>query len=350
MSHLRNIFIALFLILTFNLKSCTLNKEPVSKSNFFMGTLVNLTLYDKSDEEIFEKVFKVISKVESQLSLNISTSEINEINNNAGIKPIKVSQSTFNLIKKSIEISKISKGYFDISIGPLVKLWNIGTPNSKVPTEDEIKSVIKLTNYENIIIKDLDNSIYLKDKGMSIDLGGIAKGYIADLIVDILIDEGVNKAIIDLGGNIFALGEKSLNTPWNIGIQNPFESRGTPVGSIELSNKSIVTSGIYERFIEENGEKYHHILNPKTGYPFENELASVTIISDKSIDGDSLSTAIFALGLEEGLTLIESFENIDAIFITKNKEIFLSSNIKSNFKLIDKSFKITENHHKLKTQ
>ncbi|MGG5462872.1 FAD:protein FMN transferase [Clostridium sp. B9] len=342
MVYLRNIIILLLLILTFNLKACTTNKEPVSQSNFFMGTLVNLTLYDKTDEKIFQKIFNEISKIEKQLSLNITTSEINEINNNAGIKPVKVSESTFNIIEKSIEISELSNGYFDITIGPLVQLWDIGTANAKVPTETEINSTIKLINFNNIILDSSNSSVYLEKEDMIIDLGGIAKGYIADIICNILIEEGVEKAIIDLGGNIFALGEKSNKAPWNIGIQNPFENRGVPLGTLEISNKSIVTSGIYERFFEEDGVKYHHILNPKTGYPFNNDLSSVTIISDKSLDGDALSTAVFALGFSEGLKLIESLENVDAIFVTTDKEVFLSSNIKSNFNLIDNSFKLIE--------
>lgn len=342
MVYLRNLLIMFLLALSINLNGCSTVKEPISQSNFFMGTLVNITLYDNNDEKIFQKVFEKIKELENQLSLSITTSEINEINNNAGIKPIKVSESTFNIIEKSIKISELSNGYFDITIGPLVQLWNIGTPNAKVPTDTEIDSIIKLINYKNIIFDNSNQSIYLEREDMIIDLGGIAKGYIADVICNILIEEGITKAIIDLGGNIFALGEKNSKVPWSIGIQNPFETRGSPLGTIEVANKSVVTSGIYERFFEENGLKYHHILDPKTGYPVDNNLASVTIISDKSIDGDALSTAIFSLGLSDGLKIIESLDSVDAIFVTKAKEIFISSNIKSNFSLIDNSFTLVE--------
>lgn len=175
---------------------------------------------------------------------------------------------------------------------------------------------------------------------MEIDLGSIAKGYIADEIANILKQEGVNRAIIDLGGNIYALGSKSSDSNWKIGIQNPFNDRGEVVGGIEVSDKTVVTSGIYERFIEENGVKYHHILNPKTGYPYETDIAGVSIIADESIDADALSTLTFTKGVEEGLRFIEGLDNVDAIFITNDKKIYITKNIRDKFNIINTEFEI----------
>ena len=340
MVYLRHIYFFLSMFLVFNLNGCNIKKEPISKSSFFMGTLVNITLYDKFDEAILDKVFNKISEIESLLSLNINDSEINKINNMAGIEPVKVSSTTFDVIEKSLEYSKLSNGSFDITIGPLVKLWGIGSKDAKVPNDTEILNILDLINYENIILNEEESSVFLTENNMILDLGAIAKGYIADVISELLIEDGVTKAIIDLGGNIFALGEKSKNENWTIGIQNPFENRGTPLGTLNVSNQSVVTSGIYERYLEVNNIKYHHILNPKTGFPYDNNLASVTIVSSKSIDGDALSTSTFGMGTSEGLKLIESLKNIEGIFVTKSKEVFVSSGLKNNFKLLDDSFVI----------
>lgn len=340
MVYLRHICIFLSMFLIFSLNGCNTKKEPISKSSFFMGTIVNITLYDKFDETILDKVFNKINEIESLLSLNIKDSEINKINNKAGIEPVKVSSITFDVIEKSLEYSKLSNGNFDITIGPLVKLWGIGSENAKLPNDNKILDTLELINYENIILNKEENSVFLTENNMILDLGAIAKGYIADVISELLLEEGVTKAIIDLGGNIFALGEKSKNENWTIGIQNPFENRGAPLGTLSISNQSVVTSGIYERYLEVNNIKYHHILNPQTGYPYDNNLASVTIVSSKSIDGDALSTSTFGMGILEGLELVESLKNIEGIFVTKSKEVFISSGLKNNFKLLDDSFVI----------
>ncbi|MPN53414.1 FAD:protein FMN transferase [bioreactor metagenome] len=175
---------------------------------------------------------------------------------------------------------------------------------------------------------------------MKIDLGAIAKGYTADAVVEVLRENGVKSAIIDLGGNVFAIGNKPDGNAWKIGIQDPFDQRGKIVGVIEVKDKSIVTSGIYERFIEKDGKKYHHILSPFNGYPYDNEIAGVTIISDKSIDGDALSTAVFSKGLKGGMESVEKIKDIEAIFITKNKDVYITSGLKNNFTITKDEFKL----------
>lgn len=336
-----SLLIGIFLI--FSLIGCTNSNDdskPLSKTEYFMGTVVTVTLYDNKSEKIIDKAFEEVKKIEQLVSINMEGTELDEVNNNAGIKPVKVSDDTYNIIKKGLEYSSLTNGSFDITIGPLVKLWSIGLPEAKVPTIEEIKEKFQYINYNDVELNNSEKTVFLKKPGMIIDLGGIAKGYTADVIAQTLKDEGVEKAIIDLGGNIYALGEKAENTLWRIGIQNPDQTRGEIVGSINVKDKSIVTSGIYERFIEQDGVKYHHILSPKSGYPYDNEIAGVTIISDKSIDGDALSTSVFSMGITKGLEFINSLPDTEAIFITKDHKIYLTEGSKEIFKLTNDDFQI----------
>lgn len=334
--------IVLTFVLAIGIVGCTNedSNQPISRTEIFMSTPVSITIYDGEYENILDKAFEKVEEVENLVSINKENTEISELNKNAGIEKVKLSDISYDILKKGLEYSKLSNGSYDITIGPLVKLWNIGFEDAKVPSQDEINEVIDTIDYNNIEINDSTKEVFLTKKGMEIDLGSIAKGYIADEIANILKQEGVNRAIIDLGGNIYALGSKSSDSNWKIGIQNPFNDRGEVVGGIEVSDKTVVTSGIYERFIEENGVKYHHILNPKTGYPYETDIAGVSIITDKSIDADALSTLTFTKGLEEGLKFIEGLDNVDAIFITNDKKIYITENIRDSFKIINTEFEI----------
>ncbi|WP_286311534.1 FAD:protein FMN transferase [Romboutsia ilealis] len=315
--------------------------QPISRTEIFMGTPISIRLYDGGNQKALDKAFEKIVEIEDSVSINKKNTEITKLNESAGIEKVKLSDISYDILKKGIEYSRLSNGTYDITIGPLVKLWSIGLEDARVPSQDEINNTIDYIDYNNIEINNATKEAFLIKKGMEIDLGSIAKGYAADEVAKILKQEGVNSAIIDLGGNIYALGSKSSDSNWKVGIQNPFNDRGEVVGSIEVSDKTVVTSGIYERFIEEGGVKYHHILNPKTGYPYETDIAGVSIIADNSIDADALSTLTFTKGLEEGLKFVEDLENVDAIFITNDKQIYMSEGIKENFKLIDNDFKIS---------
>ncbi len=315
------------------------NDDIITQTNYIMGTIIKIDIYDKVDKKILEDSFDIIRNIEKKMSLNIASSEINDLNKNGFNDFVSVSDQTAFVIEKSMSYSKLSHGYFDITVGPLVQLWGIGTDKARVPSSNEIKSALPRIGYQNVQIK--DNKVKLKKDNMIIDLGGIAKGYAADEVAQYLKSKGVKRAIIDLGGNIYALGSKDTNLPWSVGIQNPFnEKRGDFIGIINVSNKSVVTSGVYERYFEKDGKKYHHILNPFTGYPVDNELMSVSIVSNDSIDGDALSTSVFALGVQRGYELVKSLENVEAIFVTKDKEIYITPNIKDNFKLKSKDFKV----------
>lgn len=311
---------------------------PQEKSSYFLGTYINIKLYDKSSDDMFTDMFAIINDIEEKMSINIEESEVSKINKNAGKEPVKVSDETFEVIKRGEYYSNLSEGHFDITIGPLVQLWGIGSESAKVPSQKEIDEAVSKIDYTKILIDEKEQTVLLTEEGMVIDLGGIAKGYVADKIAEYLKSKNVNSAIINLGGNIFALGSKTTGENWGIGVQNPFDARGDYFAVLKVSNKSIVTSGVYERFLEVDGKTYHHILSPFNGYPVDNKLMSVTIIADNSIDADGLSTTLFILGKDKGMNLIESLDGVDAIFVNTDKRVFLSSGIE-NFQIINPEFK-----------
>lgn len=336
------IMIIMLIALSISVVGCTEkdNKEPISRTELTIGTVVKITLFEGGSEEVLDKAFDRIGEIEDLVSVNKDGTELSKLNENAGIKPIKVSDTTYEIISKALYYTELSKGGYDLTIGPLVKLWSIGLPEAKVPTQEEINKAIGKIDYSKVKMNPDTKEVFLSEKGMRIDLGSIAKGYATDEVVDILKTEGVKSAIIDLGGNIYALGLKEGNKNWNIGIQNPFDDRGSAIGSLQVSDKTVVTSGVYERYIEKDGIKYHHILNPITGYPYETEIQGVSIIADKSIDGDALSTLIFTKGIDEGLKLVESLKGVDAIFITNEKKVYITEGLRGNFKITNEDFKL----------
>lgn len=311
-------FILVCFIMMFLCGCSITTKEPLSKTGFYFDTVITITLYDSKDEELLNTCFNYCKDFENTVSRTIKTSEISIINHANG-QPVEVSDTTIELLKKGIEFGELTDGAFDITIAPLMKLWDIKNNPGNVPSESDITEALSHVNYKNIMIE--GNTVTLTDSEASIDLGGIAKGYMADRLKEYLLSEGVNSAIINLGGNVLTIGEKPDGTSFNIGIQKPFDKQNATVTSVQVKDSSVVTSGSYERYFKVDDVIYHHILNTETGYPCDNGLLSVTILSKKSIDGDALSTACFALGLEEGQRLIESLEDIDAIFVTVDYEI-----------------------------
>lgn len=344
-SKIHFITVLILILFMLSLSSCTKNQtadnnKPVSESRFLLGTIVTIKIYDNASDKLFDEIFNRLQEIENKMTINGKNSEVIQVNSKAGKEFVKVSDDTFYVIEKGKYFSELSGGKFDISIGPLVKLWNIGTEVAKVPEKWQIDEKKSLIDYNSVFLNSKEKSIMLKKEEMMLDLGGIAKGYAADEVSKILKENHVKHAIINLGGNILAYGNKPDGSKWKIGIQKPFAPKGDYAGIVSVINKAVVTSGIYERYFEKEGKIYHHILDPETGYPVENNLMSVTIVTDKSLDADSLSTSAFAMGLEKGLNLVEKLNNTEAIFITKDSEIYLTSGLKNAFKLTDKSFKL----------
>jgi len=303
-----------------------------------MGTIVQLKVYGKNAEQATKKALERISDIENKMSVNIETSEITKLNAKAGVSGEKLSVDTYSVIEKAVQYSKLTDGALDATIEPIVKLWGIGTDKERIPSKGEIEEKLKLVDYKDILLDKKKSTVQLKRTRQAIDLGAIAKGYTADEIKKVLLANKISSALINLGGNVFAIGSKPDGTSWNIGIQNPLDTRGQYIGTISVTDKSVVTSGNYERFFIVDGKRYHHIFDPKTGYPSEAGLISTTIVSDKSIDGDALSTSTYIMGLSKGLKLIESIKGVDAIFITKDKKVYVTPGLKDNFKMTNKEF------------
>ena len=316
-------------------------KDPYSDEQFLLGTYVRIRVYDEGKEAALKPAFDRVKELGDKITINQKGSEIDEVNEQAGIKPVKVSDDVYTLVKQAYEYSQDSQGGFDMAIGAITQLWRIGFDDARKPSQEEIDQALKLVDYHKIELNDQEKTVYLKEKGMIIDLGAIAKGYITDEVVKVLKKQGVTTAIVDLGGNVYVLGHspRGENQDWTVGIQDPNMARGSVLGSIKERNKTLVTSGIYERYLEVDGKKYHHLFDPKTGYPFDNDIASVTIITDKSIDGDGLSTAVFSMGVKKGLEYVESELNngTEAIFVTKDDKVYVTDPIKDTFKLSEDS-------------
>lgn len=336
--------------------------QGISKTGFFLDTVCSITIYGLADEDgrlaamsgeemekecylIITDAFKLCSEYENMLSKTIETSDIARINNAKG-KAVTVSDETIEVLKKGMEFGRLSGGAFDITIGKATDLWDFhdnaesGHEGGVVPAEKDLRDAISHVNYENIKIE--GNRVSLTDPETEINLGGIAKGYIADKAAEYLEERGVVSAIVDLGGNIVAIGGKTSQiaasgdtqeTDFKIGIKDPLSSSGGLLELIPCKNKTVVTSGTYERYFEKDGVKYHHILDVNTGYPVDTDVLSVTIIADrgKSADCDGLSTTCLALGMEKGMELVKSLEGFEAVFVDKDGNVEISSdNIKFN--------------------
>jgi thiamine biosynthesis lipoprotein len=318
--------------------------KPLSKTNFLLGTIIEISVYDKKDEALLDKAFERIREIEGKMTINnAENSEIISLNQASGKNEVKLSPDTFYVVEKGKEYSRKSGGLFDITIGPVVKLWNIGTDYAAVPMKNKLEEAVGLVDYRKLSLNSGNYTAFLEEPGMQVDLGAIAKGYAADEAVRILKENGVGHAIINLGGNVITIGGNPNGNPWRIGIQSPSDPRGDYLGIVQIQDQAVVTSGTYERYFEEDGKIYHHILNPITGYPVENNLSSASIITGKSIDGDGLSTTVLLMGLEEGMKLVESLENVEAVFITNDKTVYVSSGLKDNFKITNSEYKYPNN-------
>lgn len=309
-----------------------------SYSAVLMGSPILLKLFSHN-EVLASRVFQLIKRYEDLLTVNRTDSQVMDINHAAGRHSVAVSRPVYELIRCAKAASMVSGSAFNLAIGPLVKRWRIGFRGDRVPPADEIAALLPRTRPQDVILDDAAASVFLTQPGMELDLGAIAKGYIADRVRDLLRQEGVAEGLINLGGNVQTLGAPEGH--WSIGLKKPFAAADALLGAIEVANKSVVTSGVYERFFEQDGRRYHHILDPKTGYPLDNELDSVTIISSDSLDGDIWTTLAYGLGAEKGCAALRQRDDVEAIFVTKRREIILSSQRQFRFTLLDDSYGVT---------
>lgn len=319
----------LMCIICFTFSGCSKNTTPVSKSGIYFDTVITITLYDTRQYDLLDECLLLAEKYENLFSKTVETSDIYKINHSNGAS-VKVDDETFYLLEKALSYAKLTDGAIDPTILPLSDLWNFGE-NDQVPDKDSILQALSHVGYENVILDKENSCVTLKDKNAGIDLGFIAKGYIADKMKEFLLSKGVTSAIINLGGNVLTLGTKPDGSTYTLGIQAPFDMNSAASAlTVQVKDKSLVTSGVYERYFYQEDVLYHHILSTKTGYPVNNGLWSVTILSDSSMEGDAYSTICMCLGLDDALTLIEATDDIEAMFITEDMEIIYSNDFPRN--------------------
>ena len=317
-------------------KASDLEKSEASESEIFaLDTAITLKVYGSKRVVVLKKLEDKINELDEMLSTGKETSEVSRLNRSG---EAVLSPTVANLVKRSLDIYKKTDGLFDITIYPLMELWGFPTKNYKVPSEKEIEEKLKLVGSDKIDFNEETRKISFKNKGMEIDFGGIGKGYITDELVKILTDEKVESAIINLGGNVFGFRKKPDGSLWNIAIRDPNEP-DKYMAAIRLEDSAVITSGGYERYFEENGIIYHHILDPRTGKPSDSGLKSVSIISKDGTLADALSTSLFIMGEEKAVKYWkENGSNFDILLMTKDNRLLVSAGIKD--KVISDNYKI----------
>jgi len=353
-----------FLLLPLLLTDCS--RPPRSQREFVLGTICVINLYESGSNRLYSRMFSRIREIDRIMSafpgefeelLNDSTiidpnaagvgnpvstlvSGVLAINRQAGIAPVKVRADLLEVLVAAQRYAELSGGAFDPTIGPLVKLWGIGSETQRIPAVDEIDAALGLVNFRDLIIDRGAGTAFLRRQGMELDLGAIAKGYAADEAARIAREGRVKRGIIDLGGNILALGWRNErgSVPWRIGVQNPFDVRGESIGFLAVHDTSVVTSGVYERFFEAGGMRFHHILSTTDGYPVDNGLLSVTIVTERSMEADALSTAVFAMGYERGRVLIDSIPNAEVVFVFADRSVKITGGLSGIFTLTNNEF------------
>lgn len=301
---------------------------PASKEFLAMDTYMEVDAYGDNGEKAVAKAEKEVNKLDSILSTGKSTSEISKLNKN---KKQVVSADTMSLIKESVKISKETNSAFNPTIYPLMELWGFTTKNYYVPKDNEIKTLLNHMDIDNIKIDESKNEVSFKDSNMKIDLGAIAKGYTSSKIIDIFKENNIKSGMVTLGGNVQVLGKKPDGSLWKVGIQNPI-GEDEYLGVLQTSDKAVITSGGYERNFTKNGKIYHHILDPSNGYPANNGLTSVTIISSDGTLADALSTSLFVMGKDKAIDFYKkSNYNFDFILYTSDNKLIISDGIEDIF-------------------
>ena len=330
----------------------TTGNEPISISSIKLNTAVQITIYDSQDKALLDDCLALCDKYELVFSRTNEKSELYKLNHRKDTSdkdpnadgqttpyPVSGTADTWHisedlaaLLSEGLDITRESDGAFDIAIAPLTSLWDFTAEDPKVPDDAAIQKALPLCSSDGVTIDGQD--ITLPSDDIQFDVGAIAKGYIADRLKDFLVKKGVKSAIINLGGNVLCIGSKPDGTPFKVGIQKPFADRNETEAVMNITGKSVVSSGIYERCFKQDGKLYHHILNPQTGYPYDNGLISVTIISDQSVDGDALSTTCFALGLDKGLKFAEK-KGVQAVFITEDYKLHYTDGFRDEINVTD---------------
>lgn len=311
-------------LVLFSFPGCQKSSQPVTYTDYYFNTVISLTFYSADDCTLAKECFALCEKYENLLSRTVEGSDIWRINHSNG-EPVSVSADTYDLLEQALYYCELTDGKIDITVAPLIDLWNFtdATDETTPPASEEINALLEHVDYKHVELGE-NNTVTLKDTEAAIDLGFIAKGFIADQIKDYLLSQGVTSALINLGGNVCAIGNKPDGTAYTVGIQQPFAAAGTTSDVVQVSNSSVVTSGTYERYFTYENIVYHHILDATTGYPVENNLTGVTIICGSSTTADALSTTCFVLGPEDALEYVQALDDTECILIDETGQLIYS--------------------------
>ncbi|MEW6105407.1 MAG: FAD:protein FMN transferase [Bacillota bacterium] len=329
----RTALCAFVLLVAFAVAGCQGSSSRPSASvriGFALGTLVQVRAYahGKQADKAVREAFARIEEVEALMSANVPSSDVAAVNRKAGGLPTRVAGDTLYVVKRAREYGDLSHGRFDAAIGPLVRLWGIGTDHAKVPSPEEIAAARSLVDYRDVEVDESAGTVRLRKAGMALDLGAIAKGFAADRAAEALVKRGVKSAFIDLGGNILVVGSRPDGSPWRVGIQDPWKERGATFAVVPVRDMAVVSSGTYERFFEQGGRRYHHIIDPDTGYPAETGIVSATVLARHAVDADALSTTVFLLGPSDGMKLITRLAGVEAVVVTDDRQVIISPGLR----------------------
>lgn len=346
---MKKTILSLLLIIALTFAGCEQSKAPVTKTGVYFDTVISITLYEHNSSRLIDDCFKIADKYEQLFSKTIADSDVSKVNTSYN-QWVDINEETFDMIARSFEYEKLSGGRFSVMCGALTSLWNVSgksdsvsstvsdsessSEQSIVPTKSEITTVKKLCGMNTLDMDENTHSVRVNTLGAKLDLGAVAKGYIADKMKEYLISQGVTSGIIQLGGNVLLIGENPTKQDgfYNIGISAPFYgtdmqfSDEDVITAVSEKDTSIVTSGNYQRYFKYNDQIYHHIIDLSTGYPADTGLNSVTIVTDNSYDADALSTVCFLLGKEKGVNLLDSLNsdgecNISAVFVDSKNQV-----------------------------
>ncbi len=312
------------------------NQKPAVGTSFLMDTVVEYKLYGKNAEQAKLAIEQTLSGFENQVSRYINGSEIDQLNRNAGISPVAVSQDTFELLSRCLAYGKLSEGVFDITVAPLTQEWNVTAEHPKVPSEQAIDNLLRLVNYQDLVLDFQTETAYLEHKGQAVDVGGIAKGYACDLTRKTALDYGITSGYVSIGGNLMVIGEKPDHQPFKFGVRDPRGSANDYIGIVTLPDSTMATSGDYERYFEQDGVRYHHILDPKTGWPARTDLMSVSVVTPDGAYADFMSTYLFIKGKAFALEHLNSLD-CGLIVVDKDRNVYVSESLKDSFVPSDSS-------------
>ena len=317
---------------------------PYEVTNYAMGTYVQQTVYGKNGQAGASAAANAIANLENEISWRVDGSDIQKLNEQAGGDSVEISEDTFSILQASLDVAEETGGAFDPTIYPLSVLWDFGGDNQQLPAQESIDAFLPYVNYQDLILNEADSTAQLAKELEAVDLGAAGKGAACDAALQAYRDAGVDNAVIAVGGSIGVMGRRLTQENWRISVRDPdknVDDSDAGMGILELSEGFVSTSGVYEKYFEQDGVLYHHLLDPSTGYPVENNLLSVSVAAETGVLSDLLSTACFVLGMEDSLSVLEHYD-AQAIFITLEKEVYITQGLKDSFTVTSQDYTLKE--------